>query len=92
MLPAFPKNLREWWNGQYGHARNVLTAVVSVPLIIRPPFATAPIRVASQVRNLDIAPTLLDAAGIEVPETFEGRSLWPLVAEAGEGKIGRAQV
>ncbi len=73
-------------NGQYGHARNVLTAVVSVPLIIRPPFATAPIRVASQVRNIDIAPTLLDAAGIEVPEPFEGRSLWPLVAEAGEGR------
>jgi arylsulfatase A-like enzyme len=73
-------------NGRHGHAKNVLTAVISVPLIIRLPFPIDPIRVTSQVRNVDIAPTLLAAAGIAIPDTFEGRSLWPLVAAAGEGR------
>ncbi len=79
-------------NGVHGHARNVLTAVVAVPLVIRLPFPVEPIRVTSQVRNLDIAPTLLDLAGVEVPESFEGRSLVPLLlaASRGEDTEGRA--
>ena len=36
-------------------------------------------RVATQVRNLDIAPTLLELAGVPVPASFEGASLLPLV-------------
>ncbi len=79
-------------NGVHGHARNVLTAVVAVPLVIRLPFPVEPIRVTSQVRNVDIAPTLLDLAGVEVPESFEGRSLVPLLlaASRGEDTQGRA--
>lgn len=64
--------------GVQGHARNVLTPVLSVPLVIRLPFAVAPLRVSAQVRNLDIAPTLIDLAGLPVPPSFEGRSLLPL--------------
>ena len=65
----------------YGHARNVLTPVLHVPLVIRFPFVVGPaIRVAAQVRNVDIAPTLLELAGIEVPASFEGASLLPLLA------------
>ena len=72
-------------HGIHGHARNVLTPVVSVPLVIRLPFRVEPAaRVATQVRNLDLAPTLLDLAGISIPESFEGRSLLPLVT--GEAK------
>jgi arylsulfatase A-like enzyme len=66
-------------NGQYGHARNVLTSVLWVPLVIRFPFRLRPIRVDVQVRNLDIAPTLLDIAGLPIPASFEGRSLLTLV-------------
>jgi arylsulfatase A-like enzyme len=36
------------------------------------------------VRNLDLAPTLLELAGIAVPESFQGRSLVPLMRNAGE--------
>ncbi len=72
-------------NGFHGHARNVLSAVLHVPLVIRLPFAVEPIRVAAQVRNLDIAPTLLDLAGLPVPETLEGRSLVPLIEAAAAG-------
>jgi arylsulfatase A-like enzyme len=66
-------------HGVDGHARNVLTPVIHVPLIIRLPFPVEGLRVASQVRNLDIAPTLLDLAGLPMPEQFEGASLLPLM-------------
>lgn len=66
-------------HGVHGHARNVLTPVVHVPLVFRLPFPIHPIRSGTQVRNLDVAPTLLELAGVPVPEGFEGRSLLPLV-------------
>ncbi len=72
-------------HGIHGHARNVLTPVVSVPLVIRLPFRVEPpARVATQVRNLDLAPTLLDLAGIAIPASFEGLSLLPLVTGEAE--------
>jgi arylsulfatase A-like enzyme len=67
-------------HGVHGHARNVLTPVVWVPLVLRFPFAVEPAaRIETQVRNVDIAPTLLDLAGIPIPEDFEGASLVPLL-------------
>ena len=65
--------------GVHGHARNVRTPVLRVPLLIRLPFPIEPRRVAVQVRNLDIAPTLLDLAGVPIPKGFEGESLLPLL-------------
>jgi arylsulfatase A-like enzyme len=65
-------------HGVNGHARNVLTPVVSVPLVVRLPFPIAPIRVTAQVRNLDLAPTLLALAGLPPAPSFEGRSLLPM--------------
>ena len=73
-------------NGKSGHAKNVLTSTLHTPLLIRFPFPVQPIRVKSQVRNIDIAPTLLDLAGISIPLGFEGRSLLPLLWDPeGEG-------
>jgi arylsulfatase A-like enzyme len=70
--------------GAHGHARNVLAPVLRVPLLIRLPFPAKPVRVAARVRNLDIAPTLLDLAGIPAPPDFEGRSLVPWIAGTGQ--------
>ncbi len=69
-------------HGITGHARNVLTPVLHVPLVIRFPFRVEGIRVALRVRNLDIAPTALELAHLTVPEGFEGRSLLPLVFDS----------
>jgi arylsulfatase A-like enzyme len=69
-------------HGVHGHARNVLTPVVWVPLVFRLPFRVEPVRVATQVRNVDLAPTLLDLVGIPAPAGFEGRSLVPLLTGA----------
>ena len=69
-------------NGKVGHARNVLTSTLATPLVMRFPFPVEPIRVRSQVRNVDIAPTLLELAGLPVPEHYDGRSLLPLLTGA----------
>jgi hypothetical protein len=53
-----------------------------VPLIIFDPRLTDP-RAGKQVKvtvlNIDIAPTILDLAGVKVPPSMQGRSLVPLM-------------
>ncbi len=71
-------------HGVHGHARNVLTPVIWVPLVFRFPFPVEPVRVTAQVRNLDVAPTLLDLVGLTPPPSFEGRSLLPLMTGGSE--------
>jgi arylsulfatase A-like enzyme len=51
-----------------------------VPLMIRwPGHFTGVTKIDSMVELVDIAPTLLDAAGIPVPSGMQGRSLLPLL-------------
>ena len=71
-------------NQAHGHAFNVNSPVLRVPLILRLPFAIEPRRVPTQVRNVDIAPTLLEIAGVPVPDAFEGESLLPLLRDGAE--------
>jgi arylsulfatase A-like enzyme len=66
-------------NQVFGHALNVHTPVLRVPLIIKLPFDMREIRIPSQVRNLDIAPTILELVGVPVPPSFEGESLLSLI-------------
>jgi arylsulfatase A-like enzyme len=54
-----------------------------VPLLARYPRAGARGRVEDRmVLNIDLAPTILDFAGVRIPEVMQGRSLRPLI----EGK------
>jgi len=69
-------------NGKVGHARNSLNSTLATPLLVRFPFAIEPVRVKNQVRNIDIAPTLLELAGVPVPDEFDGSSLLPLITGA----------
>jgi N-acetylglucosamine-6-sulfatase len=55
---------------------------IRVPLVMRfperiPP-GTAP---EGLVSSLDLAPTILELAGVPVPEGVQGRSLWPLLSD-----------
>ncbi|MFD0713901.1 sulfatase [Paenibacillus sp. GCM10027626] len=53
---------------------------VRVPLIMRwPGKIAAGRRVPGLVQQVDLMPTLLAAAGIEVPDDLDGRSLWPAI-------------
>jgi arylsulfatase A-like enzyme len=50
-----------------------------VPTIVRAPGGTRGRTVDVMTLNIDVAPTLLDYAGVTVPATMQGRSMRPLV-------------
>ena len=54
--------------------------LIRVPLIINSPGRIAPRAVSdTMVDQIDLMPTLLDLAGLETPDTTDGRSLAPLL-------------
>ncbi len=70
------------------HQHHLHDELLRVPLIIRDRRTEWPVRrVGTQVRLVDVMPTLLDLAGVEVPSELEGRSLAPLMR--GEEAAGR---
>lgn len=50
-----------------------------VPLIIKDPRIKKQKEVKEIALNIDIAPTILDIAGVEIPDSYQGKSLIPLV-------------
>ena len=59
---------------------NLYDTGIRVPLVIRYPKQKQPGRIEkSMVSLIDLAPTFLDLAGIEIPESMTGRSLLPLL-------------
>jgi hypothetical protein len=69
-----------WEHGDVGHAQGVYQELVHIPLIIRAPgLLPAGKVVEADVEAMDLFPTLLELAGIPVPETTQGSSLLPLV-------------
>ncbi len=62
-------------HGGYFHGKTLYDETVRVPLIVRAPGYPEGVVVTEQVRSLDIAPTILDLAGIEPPPAYRGRSL-----------------
>jgi arylsulfatase len=61
--------------GRFLHGLSLHQEQVHVPLLISLPWLREPLRVQSLVSLLDLAPTLLDLAGIPTPAQFKGRSL-----------------
>jgi choline-sulfatase len=60
------------------HGSALFDEIVEVPLILSAPSRLEPGVVASQVRTVDLVPTLLDLAGLPARET-DGESLLPLI-------------
>ena len=58
----------------YFHGQTLYDELLRVPLLIRAP-GQKPHTVDEPVMLLDVAPTILEALGVLVPESFEGRSL-----------------
>ena len=65
------------------YKRSAHESSIHVPLVINGPRFNRSRTVQALVSHLDIAPTLLDVAGLHIPESMQGRSLLPL-AEAGD--------
>ncbi|XP_067121850.1 extracellular sulfatase Sulf-1 [Centruroides vittatus] len=55
---------------------------IRVPFYIRGPRVPTGVRIRDIVLNLDIAPTFLDIAGVQVPEHMDGKSILPLLKDA----------
>ncbi|HMB55417.1 MAG TPA: sulfatase, partial [Thermoanaerobaculia bacterium] len=62
-------------HGHLQHCRSLYDEEIRVPLLVRPPGGTAATRVDDPVALLDVAPTLLDWAGVGRGEGMVGRSL-----------------
>ncbi len=73
--------------GEHGliDKRSAYEESIRVPMIVSAPgrFLEGA-TVSAQVANLDIAPTILDLAGVSIPEQFEGRSFEGLAEGAAD--------
>ena len=62
-----------------GDKRVAYNEAMRIPLIMRMPGVVEPgSTVEEMVLNIDIAPTLLDLAGVEAPDIMQGKSMVPL--------------
>jgi len=67
--------------------------LVRVPLVMSwPGRFEAGLRSDALVETVDVAPTLLEAAGLEVPESMQGRSLLPILERRADPSIHKAHV
>jgi arylsulfatase A-like enzyme len=75
-------------HGARGHGKTLFEESIWVPLIVLPPGAGAPGDVDRLVSSVDIAPTVLELAGIPIPSRFAGRSF---ASELDAGRWARAR-
>lgn len=63
-----------------GHGKTVELEQLRIPLVLAggPLSQTADTRIETPVRNLDLAPTIVEMAGLDTPREYEGASLVPL--------------
>jgi len=76
-----------WEHGWIGHGNTLYEEEIRVPLIIRPPASFEGAKAGEEAVTglsglIDLAPTLLDIAGIPAPPEFQGISLVPALRGA----------
>lgn len=73
-------------HGEMTHGYFIYDYAVHVPFILSTPVAEMNgIQISSQVRTIDLYPTLLQASGIPIPKQVQGTSLLPLIERRGAG-------
>ena len=72
--------------GRYHPPDRLNEELIHVPLLVRVPDATPKATCKSPFSHLHLAPTLLEAVGIAVPDAFQGRSFWGEVREGTQWK------
>ncbi len=74
-------------HGNNWHGTNLYGHQTDVPLVMwGPGFLPAGVVVEPTVQTIDVLPTLLELAGIEIPERVQGRSLLPAVEAVAAGE------
>lgn len=76
--------------GEFGLGGKALNyeKCLNVPMIVYNPLKNAPIRNVRRkelVQSIDVAPTILDIAGVRQPKTMQGVSMMPLLEETDSG-------
>lgn len=75
-------------HGEMTHGYFIYDYAVRVPFILSDPGdGLNGTEVTSQVRTIDLYPTLLAAAAIAIPKNVQGASLWPLIE--GHATVGK---
>ncbi|MCD4748070.1 MAG: sulfatase-like hydrolase/transferase [Thermoanaerobaculales bacterium] len=64
-------------HGWIGHTRTLFDELIRVPLVIRHPQGPVGLQVDDPVSVVDVFPTLVEMAGLQVPGQLDGRSLTP---------------
>ena len=76
--------------GEHGEERHgvlLYDETIHVPLLMKMPSEEfAGVKIDSRVGLVDVGPTLLQAASIDVPSAMQGKTLLPLIQGGGEGK------
>lgn len=78
-------------HGEPTHGVFLYEETLRVPLVIVPPGETAARAIDAPVSLADLAPTLLEAAGLEPPQDGDGRSLLPLLRDDAEAQAWEAR-
>ena len=79
-----------YYLGEYGLAGKWFghDESIRVPLIIYDPRDESTSKVNEQMAlNIDLAPTILDYAGVEIPQSMQGKSLLPFLNDKQDGKL-----
>lgn len=66
------------WHGEWGK-RSAYDASIRVPLLVRYPPRVAPAVHDGIALNVDVVPTVLELAGLPVPDAVQGSSLAPVL-------------
>ncbi len=77
-----------YFHGEHGvgDKRLMYEESIRIPLLMRyPPLAQAGSTVNQMVLNIDLAPTILDLAGVSAAKTMQGYSVLPLLAGRADG-------
>lgn len=77
-------------HGSVHHIRTLYEEILRVPLMIKLPGGRKQWQrktIPERVRTFDIAPTLLELAGIKMPTTFQSTSLLPLFQSSGSDRM-----
>ena len=79
-------------HGEPAHGMFLYDSTILVPLILRLPdrFGSG-LEVPEQVRLTDVAPTLLELAGLPVPDTYAGETLVPFLFGQGRARLAYAE-
>lgn len=64
-------------HGEFQHAENLHDEILRVPLLVWGPGLIKPGRTQTQVSLVDVAPTILELAGVPIPPQVDGVSLVP---------------